>query len=116
MVALGRAASRARREEEPSPKERSGDDEPRRAATQLGPANSPTRGCGHGLMMLGTTLKRVHLGRSAIVGLNAVALPEADIGDRAVVGAGVFVPKDTKVPPGRVSLGPTQAEALSPNG
>ena len=36
--------------------------------------------------------------------------------DRAVVGAGVFVPKDTKVPLGAVYLGPARAEGSPPNG
>ena len=70
----------------------------------------------HSLEARGLILKQVRIGRNAIMGLNAIVLPGADIGDRAVVGAGVFVPKDTKVPPGTVYLGPTRAEGLSPNG
>ena len=64
----------------------------------------------------GLILKKVRIGRNAIVGLNAIVLPGVDVGDRAVIGAGVFVPKDTKVPPGTVYLGPAQAEGPPPNG
>ena len=69
----------------------------------------------HSVESRGLILKRVRIGRHAIIGLNAIVLPGTDIGDRAVVGAGVFVPKDTTVPPGTVYLGPTRAEGLSPN-
>ena len=70
----------------------------------------------HSFESRGLILKRVRIGRSAIVGLNAIVLPGADIGDRAVVGAGVFVPKDAKVPPGTVYLGPPRTEGPLPNG
>ena len=70
----------------------------------------------HSLEARGLILKRVRIGRSAIIGLNAIVLPGADIGDRAVVGAGVLVPKNTTVPPGTVYLGPARAERPPPNG
>ena len=60
----------------------------------------------HSMEARGLVLKRVRIGRGAIIGLNAIVLPGADIGDKAVVGAGVFVPKDTKIPPGTMYLGP----------
>ncbi len=64
----------------------------------------------HSFEARGLILKKVRIGRNAIVGLNAIVLPGATIGDRAVVGAGVFVPKDTHVPPGTVYLGPARTE------
>ncbi len=59
----------------------------------------------HSVESKGLILKRVRIGRGAIIGLNAIVLPGATIGDRAVVGAGVFVPKDTIIQPGQVYLG-----------
>ena len=70
----------------------------------------------HSLEVRGLILKKVRIGRNAIIGLNTIVLPGADIGDRAVVGAGAFVPKDTKVPPGMVYLGPVRAEHPPPDG
>ena len=64
----------------------------------------------HSLESRGLILKRVRIGRNAIIGLNAIILPGADIGDRAVVAAGVFVPKHTQVPPGTVYLGPAHSQ------
>lgn len=61
---------------------------------------------GHSFESRGLILKRVRIGRGAIIGLNAVVLPGADIGERATVAAGVVVPKDTTIPPGTVYLGP----------
>jgi len=65
---------------------------------------------GHSFEPRGLILKRVRIGRSAIIGLNAIVLPGVEIGERAVVGAGVFVPKDTKIAPGTVYLGPQQTQ------
>ena len=59
----------------------------------------------HSLEARGLVLKKVRIGRKAIVGLNAIVLPGVDVGDRAVIGAGVFVPKDTNIEPGTVYLG-----------
>lgn len=59
----------------------------------------------HSLESRGLILKKVRIGRNTIVGLNAIILPGVDVGDRAMVGAGVFVPKDTKIEPGTVYLG-----------
>ena len=50
-------------------------------------------------------LKRVRIGRNAIVGLNAIVLPGVELGERAVIGAGVFVPKDTKIASGTTYVG-----------
>ena len=59
----------------------------------------------HSLESRGLILKRVRIGRGAIIGLNAIVMPGAQVGDRAVVGAGVFVPKDAVIPAGTVYLG-----------
>ena len=59
----------------------------------------------HSFEPSGLILKRVRIGRQAIIGLNAILLPGVEVGDRAVVGAGVFVPKDTKIAPGTTYLG-----------
>ena len=67
----------------------------------------------HALESRGLILKRVRIGRNAIIGLNAIVLPGADIGDRAVIGAGVFVPKDTRIQPGIVYLGPSRDQSAS---
>lgn len=42
-------------------------------------------------------LKKVKIGRKAVIGLNSVVLPGAEIGDEATVAAGAIVPKNTKV-------------------
>jgi len=60
----------------------------------------------HSFESRGLILKRVRIGRGAIIGLNAIVPPGVEIGARAVVGAGVFVPKDTRIQPGTVYLGP----------
>ena len=59
----------------------------------------------HSFEPCGLILKKVRIGRHAIIGLNAILLPGVTVGERAVVGAGVFVPKDTTVPPETVYLG-----------
>ena len=59
----------------------------------------------HSFEARGLILKKVRIGRNAIIGLNAIVLPGVDVGDRAVVGAGVFVPKDTKIEPASMYLG-----------
>ncbi len=64
----------------------------------------------HSLEARGLILKRVRIGRNAIIGLNAIVLPGVDVGERAVVGAGVFVPKETRIQSGTVYLGPGRGE------
>ena len=59
----------------------------------------------HSFEQRGLILRRVRVGRNAIIGLNAVVLPGVEVGERAVIGAGVVVPKDTKIAPGAVYLG-----------
>jgi hypothetical protein len=64
---------------------------------------------GHSFERHTLILKRVKIGKQVIVGLNAVVLPGVEIGDRAMVAGGAFVPKDTKIPPGTVYYGPKSA-------
>ena len=61
----------------------------------------------HSMESRGLILKRVRIGRGAIIGLNAIVMPGAEIGDKAVIAAGVFVPKDAKIPPGTIYFGRT---------
>jgi acetyltransferase-like isoleucine patch superfamily enzyme len=44
-------------------------------------------------------LKEVKVGRSATIGVHAVVMPGADIGEGAVVTAGSVVTMDTRIPP-----------------
>jgi len=67
----------------------------------------------HSFESRGLILKRVRIGRNAIIGLNAIVLPGADIGERAVIGAGVFVPKGTHIQPGTVYFGSGRTEGRS---
>lgn len=59
----------------------------------------------HAFEREGLLLKKVRIGRQAIIGLNAIILPGVEVGERAVVGAGIFVPKDTVIAPGTTYLG-----------
>jgi hypothetical protein len=65
----------------------------------------------HAFEPRGLILRRVRIGRRAIIGLNAIVLPGAAVGERAVVGAGVLVPKGAAIPPGAVYLGPSRPES-----
>jgi phenylacetic acid degradation protein len=46
-----------------------------------------------------------HIGRNVLIGMNAVVMDRADIGDESVVGALCFVPADMRVPPRSVVVG-----------
>ena len=59
----------------------------------------------HSFESRGLLLKKVRIDRNAIIGLNAIVLPGVEVGERAVIGAGVFVPKDTKIESGTTYLG-----------
>jgi hypothetical protein len=50
-------------------------------------------------------LKKVKIGKKAVIGLNSVILPGAEIGEGAHIAAGAVLPKDTKVEPGSVYSG-----------
>ena len=49
---------------------------------------------GHGAVLHGC-----HIGRNALVGMNAVVMDEADIGEESIVGAGAFVKSGFSCPP-----------------
>ncbi|HEY3286139.1 MAG TPA: transferase hexapeptide repeat family protein [Gemmatimonadaceae bacterium] len=55
---------------------------------------------GHGAVVHGA-----HIGRNVLVGMNAVVMDQADIGDESIVGALCFVPGEMKVPPRSVVVG-----------
>ncbi len=55
---------------------------------------------GHGAVVHGA-----HIGRHVLVGMNAVVMDHADIGDESIVGALCFVPADMQVPPRSVVVG-----------
>lgn len=60
---------------------------------------------GHSFERRGLLLKKVRIGRHAVIGLNAVLLPGVEVGDRAIVAAGAVVPKGTRVAADSVYLG-----------
>jgi len=53
----------------------------------------------------GLKLKKVIIGKSVIIGLNAVIFPGVEIGDNAMIAAGAVVPKNTRVAAGTTFLG-----------
>ena len=55
---------------------------------------------GHGAVVHGA-----HIGRNVLIGMNAVVMDRADIGDESIVGALCFVPSDMLVPPRSVVVG-----------
>lgn len=50
-------------------------------------------------------LKKVKIGKNAIIGLNSVVLPGCEIGDGALIAAGAVLQKNTKVEPREVYFG-----------
>jgi acetyltransferase-like isoleucine patch superfamily enzyme len=46
------------------------------------------------------TLRKVRIGYNALMGLNVVVLPGADIGEHAIIAAGAVLPKGTRVEAG----------------
>lgn len=50
-------------------------------------------------------LKKVKIGKNAIIGLNSVLLPGCEIGDGALIAAGAVLAKNTKVEPHGVYFG-----------
>ncbi len=61
---------------------------------------------GHSFERRGLVLKKVRIGRDAIIGLDAIVLPGARVGEGAVIAAGAFVPKDTEIEPRTTWYGP----------
>ncbi len=55
---------------------------------------------GHGAVVHGA-----HIGRNVLVGMNAVVMDQADIGDESIVGALCFVPGEMKIPPRSLVVG-----------
>jgi len=46
-----------------------------------------------------------HIGRNVLIGMNAVVMDHADIGDESIVGALCFVPTEMRVPARSVVMG-----------
>jgi carbonic anhydrase/acetyltransferase-like protein (isoleucine patch superfamily) len=55
---------------------------------------------GHGAVVHGA-----HIGRNVLIGMNAVVMDHADIGDESIVGALCFVPTEMQVPARSVVVG-----------
>ena len=55
---------------------------------------------GHGAIIHGA-----HIGRDVMVGMNAVVMDRADIGEGSIVGSLTFVPEGMNVPPRKVVVG-----------
>lgn len=55
---------------------------------------------GHGAVVHGA-----HIGRNVLIGMNAVVMDHADIGDESIVGALCFVPSEMRVPARSVVVG-----------
>tara|TARA_B100000315_G_C14574971_1_gene587438 strand:+ start:1461 stop:2180 length:720 start_codon:yes stop_codon:yes gene_type:complete len=60
-------------------------------------------------------LKKVKIGKKAIIGLNSVILPGAEIGERAIIAAGAVLAKNTVVAPRSVYLGVGSAKQRQEN-
>lgn len=58
-------------------------------------------------------LKKVKIGKNAVIGLNSVVLPGADIGDNAILAAGAVLNKNAVVEPRSVYLGVPAVSAKS---
>ncbi len=55
---------------------------------------------GHGAVVHGA-----HVGRNVLIGMNAVVMDRAEIGDESIVGALCFVPSEMQVPPRSLVVG-----------
>lgn len=55
---------------------------------------------GHGAIVHGAAI-----GRNVMVGMNAVVMDRAEVGDNSIIGALTFVPADMKIPPRSVVVG-----------
>lgn len=51
------------------------------------------------------TLHGCRLGNRILVGMGAIVLDDAEIGDNCIIGAGTLITKKTKIPPGSLVLG-----------
>ncbi len=59
----------------------------------------------HGHIGHGAVLHGCRIGRNAMVGMNAVVMDEAEIGENCLVGALAFVKAGEKIPPGSLVVG-----------
>jgi phenylacetic acid degradation protein len=66
----------------------------------LGVVVEPAGHIGHGAVLHGC-----RIGRNAMVGMNAVVMDEAEIGENSIVGAMTFVPAGRKIPPRSLAVG-----------
>ena len=55
---------------------------------------------GHGAIVHGA-----HIGRNVLVGMNAVVMDRAEVGDESVIGALCFVPSEMQIPPRSLVVG-----------
>ena len=55
---------------------------------------------GHGAVIHGAKI-----GRNVLIGMNAVIMDRAEIGESSIVGATAFVPEGTKIPPRSLAVG-----------
>lgn len=55
---------------------------------------------GHGAIIHGA-----HIGENVMIGMNAVVMDDADIGNESIVGAMAFVKAETKIPPRSLVVG-----------
>jgi carbonic anhydrase/acetyltransferase-like protein (isoleucine patch superfamily) len=55
---------------------------------------------GHGVVLHGCTVRDL-----VIVGMGAIVLDQAEVGERCIVGAGALVTPGTKIPPGHLVVG-----------
>lgn len=53
----------------------------------------------------GAILEACHIGKGALIGMNAVVLDRAKVGERALVAAGAVVLEDQEIPPGVLAVG-----------
>jgi phenylacetic acid degradation protein len=55
---------------------------------------------GHGAVIHGATLKR-----NCLIGMNAVVMDDAEVGEESIVGALCFVPAEMKIPDRKIAVG-----------
>lgn len=59
----------------------------------------------HGHIGHGAVLHGCHIGRNALVGMNAVVMDEAHVGQDAIIGALAFVKAGAQIPAGHLAMG-----------
>jgi phenylacetic acid degradation protein len=53
----------------------------------------------------GSVIHGAHIGKDVLVGINAVIMDRADVGEGSIIGALCFVPEDMVIPPGMLVVG-----------